>query len=359
VAVFLLWGAFEAIRGYLNGYALLDDLRGLAAHYYPLFIFVGMGASRSFSTLFVLRYFTFVNILTGLSALASIWAPPDFGNLPWASNVPIIGGPTNASLTLLSAMALAERVTPKFVIGALLAGFAVLVGARSEIIGAVVGVLLILCTRWRTNKRALLFVGATGLLYAGTALMAPYLAPDVGGRAGALTPTRVLARLISMVNKDLAYTIATTSGEDPLYLETEAGTADWRRMFWNRTIDSLDSQGEWMIGHGYGFSLGTLMPENALALRTPHNFGVFLLGYTGITGLFLYSLLALAFTVQVARCPPSRTKIAVVAAGVATIIAALSENYLETPFAAIPTYLTLGMLLQQARDARLRHVQEG
>jgi hypothetical protein len=102
----LLWGTFEAFRGYLDGYALLEDLKGLAAHYYPLFLFVGIGVSRFLSTPVLLRYFTLLNILTGLSAVVNLWAPPDFGNLPWAPNVAIVGAPTNPGLTLLLAIAL-------------------------------------------------------------------------------------------------------------------------------------------------------------------------------------------------------------------------------------------------------------
>jgi O-antigen ligase len=100
------------------------------------------------------------------------------------------------------------------------------------------------------------------------------------------------------------------------------------------------------------------MPENDRALRTPHNFAIFLLGYTGIIGLFLYCMLTLALVIQVGRCPRSRQKAGIVAVGLAITIGVLVENSLETPFAAIPTYLTLGILLQQARGSGLCNLRK-
>src|SRR5258706_2958851 len=38
---FLAWGLFESTRGLLSGYSLIESLRGLAAHYYMLFFFIG------------------------------------------------------------------------------------------------------------------------------------------------------------------------------------------------------------------------------------------------------------------------------------------------------------------------------
>ena len=356
ISLFLLWGFVECLRGYLEGYPLLEVMRGLATHYYPLLLFGGMGMGSRLSPAFIEKYFTFVNILTGVAMLMSVSISSDYGFLPWTINVPIIPTPAIPCFTLVLAIALADRITIGFAISILLGAIATLTLGRGPILGAIAGVLLFLCTRLRKrNKRVLFFLGASGLVYTLLTFTVPALIPDVGGRAGSLNPSRVAARVVSVFDKDLAYAISTQSGEDPLYLDIEAGNADWRRIFWNTVIDSLDSSEDWLVGHGHGFSLGTLMP---LALgvdssvRTPHNFAVFLLGYTGIIGLILYGLLVLAFATEVSRCPPSKTRTAIAAGGVAIAILALSENCLETPIGAVPTYLTMGILLRVARRGR-------
>jgi hypothetical protein len=353
IMAFVIWGVFESLRGYLAGYAALDALRGLATHYYPFFLFVGMGVSRSLSRPLLLRHFINLNILIGVASIVALWALADSPNLPWASNVTLVGAPALPCFTLLLAIALADRVTPRFAVSTLLAAIAVVLGPRASILGALVGGVVLFGSRWRKiNKRVLFFLAGSGVLYSLIIFIIPSAIPDLGGRVGSLTPARVLSRVIATFDKDLAYSIAVDSGEDPLYLDSEAGTADWRRRFWNAAVDSLASPEDWTMGHGYGFSLGSLMPGELgydSSIRTPHNFSVFLLAYTGITGLSLYGLVVIAFVIEVVRCQASLVKTAIMIGGVAVVVMALSGNLFETPFGAVPTYLTMGMLLQQAR----------
>jgi hypothetical protein len=352
VALFLVWGFVESFRGYLGGYSLLDSFRGLAAHYYPLLLFVGIGVAGSLSTSYVMRHLTTLNILMGVAGIVSVWVPSDL-YLPWTSNVSVVGKPAVPCFTLLLAIALIDRISLRLAISVTMAEFALLMVARSAILGGLAGGIVLLWTRRGERKRAFLFLAVSAILYAGISATIPWVVPDVGGRIGALSPSRIASRVVAIFDSDLAHEIAVYSGEDPLYLDAEAGTAQWRRKFWDAAINSLESPGDWIAGHGYGFSLGGLLSVAwggyGNAVRTPHNFVVFLLGYTGIVGLFLYGLIVFAFGMQLRQCRPSRLKNGIIASAVGIMIMAFSGNLFESPFGAVPTYLTMGILLQLAR----------
>ena len=134
----------------------------------------------------------------------------------------------------------------------------------------------------------------------------------------------------------------------------DAGDADWRRDLWRATIDSLESTSDWLFGHGHGPVLGDLLPGPSGQgyghdLRTPHNFAVYLLGYTGLIGCALYLGLIGAILLAILECPVSAAKDAALASGLSVIVMAVSGNVLETPIGAVPTYLILGMLISMGQ----------
>ncbi len=355
VISFLAWGAIETLRGFGGGYSLGDSLRGLATHYYPLLLFVGLSAARYVSFDLMRKYFNNVNVLVGLAVAASTLVVGRYHagfSLPWKQDVFLPGVPVGGCL--LFAVAFARRMDTRFVISSSFAMLAMLLGPRSSILGAMVGVLFLLCRRKRRALTAALLAG-TAVTYAFVAAFLPGLLPDFGGRVGALTPARVTARVTAIFDRDLASRIASGAGEDDSFVASEAGTADWRKEFWNAVIDSMATRSDWMIGHGYGFSLGSLLTGIAGfndTLRTPHNFAIYLLGYTGLVGCALYACLLLAFIAEVARCPGSPVRDGIIAGGLSVMLSALSGNVLETPFGAVPTYLMFGILLGLARQWR-------
>jgi hypothetical protein len=166
----------------------------------------------------------------------------------------------------------------------------------------------------------------------------------------------VTARVTAIFDKSLAHKIASDGGEDDSFVQSEAGTAAWRRNFWVGVIDSLVTPNDWTMGHGYGFSLGSLkiggVSGSTEVLRTPHNFAIYLLGYTGLAGCALYVCVLLTFLAEVVRCPDSPVRDGLMAGGLSVLVMAVSGNLLETPFGAIPTYLAMGMLLGLARRWR-------
>jgi hypothetical protein len=125
-----------------------------------------------------------------------------------------------------------------------------------------------------------------------------------------------------------------------------AGTTEWRTTWWTGIWDSAVHDAEAMVvGHGYGFELTSVatLRSSDPGLRTPHNWFFFALGYGGAIGviLFLWLLVALARLLSAAQRRSG------VAFGLPVLFLALGTAtfapYFETPFAAIPTYILLGM----------------
>ena len=111
------------------------------------------------------------------------------------------------------------------------------------------------------------------------------------------------------------------------------------------------------VGQGYGFPLGELVPYlRSAEIRTPHNVFFFALGYTGWIGvalffLFQFTLLQLLWrTYRITGQPYG------IAAWVEAFAAAFFGNSFETPFGAIPLYLTLGLLI--APGIRQEHLAD-
>jgi len=363
---FITWGGVETFRGYLGGYSLLDSLRGFATHYYPLLLYVGLAVGSYISVDLIRKYFNYVNVLMGISAVAAAVITERFQSgiaLPWKPEVMFPGGPAVPCLTFLFVVALARRVDIVFVASAGLALLSMLLGTRSSVLGGILGLAFLL---FRPKRRmiAATLVAGTALVFTLTAVL-PAFHLDFGGRIGTLTPVRVAARVVAIFDADLARSVAAQAGESASFIDNEAGTVEWRKTFWNAVVNSMKTNGDWLMGHGYGFSLGSLMSAREgfnESIRTPHNFAVFLLGYTGFVGCALYAWLLLAFIADVIRCPGSRIKDGIIAGGIGVIVMGLSGNLFETPFGAVPTYLAFGILLGLARkwpairERRLRGV---
>jgi len=353
--LFLAWGAIETLRGVGSGGSLEDSLRGIAAHYYPLLLYVGLSAARYISFDLIREYFNKLNVLIGLAAVASALINDRYHSgllLPWTKDVVLPGAPALPCLAFVFAVAFARRNDVRFVIPCLIAMLAMLLGPRSSILGGVAGLFVLLCRPKRWAMTALLLAGAAGT-FGFVSVLLPEFIPDFGGRVGALTPARITARVTAIVDEDLASKIASRSGEDDSFVETEAGSAEWRKTFWNGVIDSMATSSDWIIGHGYGFSLGSLMKGASgidESLRTPHNFAIYLLGYTGLVGCAFYACILLAFIAAVVRCPNSPIKDGIIAGGLSVLVMALSGNLFETPFGAVPSYLAFGILLGLARE---------
>lgn len=359
ILLFLLWGCAEAVRGYMSGYPLLDIAKGLPTHYYPLLLFVGLSAGRFLTVNRLKSYHFWLTIASGIWGAATTIGlnRGDTRGLPWAPEVYIFSGPAMPPFCLLIYLSLAARLTWTFIMGCAPSVFALLIGGRAALLGAVGGFGALVLRPKRLRFVAHLSV----LCLMAIAVWVTFsgLLPDLGGRTGRATPTLIWARLVTLVDPGEAALLVQGTDADVSALMTDAGDADWRRDLWVATIESLASTKDWVIGHGLGPVLGDLLPGATgdgygHDLRTPHNFAIYLLGYTGLVGCLLYLIVFLAVVLEVARCPPSLVKDATLAAGASVVIMALAGNLLETPFGAVPAYTSIGVLLAVAQRQPFR-----
>lgn len=354
VLLFLLWGCVEALRGYVSGYPILDIIEGLPAHYYPLLLFAGMSVGNLLQQGALKRYYSWLTVASGLSAIAFTLSSNQgiVPTLPWGPDVAILSGAAIPPFCLLVYIALSKRISPSFFIVCAPAAVAILIGGRGSMLGLVCGILTLLPRRRK-------FIGSIALPAIAalvTLSLFSQILPDLGGRTGRVTPTSVFARMIAAFNEDSAVGFDQGNEENESTLEFDAGTAEWRRHLWADSIASLTSNSDWAFGHGYGPVLGDILPGEVGSgythdLRTPHNFAIYLLAYTGLVGAALYLALLIAIAFELYRCPPSFAKDATIAVGVAVIAIALSGNLLETPFGAVPVYALIGMLLTESQRA--------
>ncbi len=353
ILLFLAWGCVECIRGFLSGLAAAEVLRGFATHYYTLLLFAGLSLGRFISADNLKRWFAWMTVATGLWGIVFTVAYDRgvAGGLPWAPSVPIFDGPPLPQLGLVLYLALSRRLRGSIILICLPAAVALFIGGRGAILAAVLSLAALILRPGRS--RLVLQIGflATAAIV-GLALFSG-LVPNLGGRTARATPSWVAARVISVVNPDLASGLIEGSDDvDGADLIRESGTADWRRQFWAETIASLDSPTAWLAGHGYGVILGDLVQDDVAmgqGVRTPHNFAIYLLGYTGLIGCALFLGILVSIACEVAKTPPSFMKDAIIVGGVGILVLALSGNLFETPIGAVPVYLTIGMMISVAQ----------
>jgi hypothetical protein len=90
--------------------------------------------------------------------------------------------------------------------------------------------------------------------------------------------------------------------------------------------------------------------EQSGDVRTPHNIFYFALGYTGWFGVVIFFALQLTCVSMLWRVYRLTGQAYGLAVWAATLIAAFFGNVMETPFGAIPIYLTMGLIIGPTLD---------
>src|SRR5207247_1567860 len=108
-----------------------------------------------------------------------------------------------------------------------------------------------------------------------------------------------------------------------------------------------------LMGFGYGFPIGDLVPYlEGRFIRTPHNFFLYVLGYTGWLGVALF----FAFQRELVRLLWRMWKQTGQPFGIlfwtTSIVCASFTAFFETPYSAIPFYLIIGCVIGSTRSSR-------
>lgn len=350
--LFLAWGLVEVARGLTANRDLLNTLRGFAAHYYPLLFPVGtMMAGRTTAQAFV-GFVNTASLCVGLNGVAyAFFLSHIRWVLPWATNVQLFGNPSMPAFNCLGLIAfLPYQSSSVYWIGFLNVLALLANPGRASWLSFIVGTLVILLCE-RKLKVLIRTFGACILLELFFFYFGSWF-PTAEGRGGTLSLSWLIGRLIATYDPRLAYDLISGVGGDfreaALIYGVQGSTA-WRAQFWSRVLYSLCSTEDRLLGHGYGFPLGALVGFGA-DLFTPHNFAIFLIGYTGTVGVAIFLGLLISLLMNFLRLPRSPLKTFLISQLAATLILAMFGNALETPFVAAPFYWMMGVAYGLAKE---------
>jgi O-Antigen ligase len=338
LVLFLWYGVFELLWGLAWGHRPITVFQNLAFNYYPLYLFMGLwlGGHQPNFLPRIIRLLAWCNGLYGTAyilVLHRVQLP-----IPGSPGVPLIGAPGGSALALLGLLAFETnlaRVWPLL----LLNGFVLLgIQVRAEWLGLCVGLLL---WAWITGRLRQLAAGGIAIVML---LAAMYVGdvhlPAPRGRSAGISIREIAGRGLA----PLAPQFATQYTER---VEAYAGTVSWRTKWWRAMWDSVhENQTRMLIGHGYGFPIGDLVPYlHGDEIRTPHNVFFYALVYGGWVGVAMF----VVFQVALARLLWQTYRLTGQAFGLSCWLMGLTSacfsNFLETPFGAIPIYLLLGLAL--------------
>ena len=332
-----LYGGFEILYGLSREYSPIYALENFVFNVYPLYIFLGIWMGAEYPTLLK-------KIFRGLAWILAFYGPAYFlflDKITWTmpgSETPVFsqaGGGGMIILSLLAFESRPKRFWPLMVI----AGMTMLaVQVRAEWLSMAVAFVV-----WGFLERKMRSVGlvvaiVTILLAAG--YVADVNIPSPAERGGSISSREIVARGLAAVNPDLAREYTDSSNVSFYY-----GTVYWRTRWWNAIWDSVnEDRASILIGKGYGFPLASLVPDSVNSdTRSPHNIGLYALGYSGWIGLAIF--LALQFSLMVLgwRTYKLTGQAWPLAFWISGLINAFFGNSFETPIGAIPFYLFLGL----------------
>jgi hypothetical protein len=339
--LFFGYGVFQLLRGMLLGHPPFSALQNLVFNWYPLFLFMGLwvgGQQPGFLAAFI-RLLAWGNGLYGIAYLLLLnslrWM------IPGSPDVPLFGQPGGSAVALVGLLVFEPRLIQIWPL--LLLNSFVMFGlqVRGEWLGCLVAFML-----WggltkqlsRVGRWAMTVVILLGIMYA-----ADITLPGVVGRGGNISVQEMLGRALAPLNEELAAQYTERA-------DSYAGTILWRTTWWWAIWDAVHADPiRTVVGHGYGYPLGDLVPYlQGEAIRTPHNVFFYALGYGGWLGVVFFFLfqLALAHTLLKSyRCTGQPFGLVFWALG---LTQACFGNFLESPFGAIPFYLLAGLAIGQA-----------
>ena len=156
-----------------------------------------------------------------------------------------------------------------------------------------------------------------------------------------ISARQIVDRAIAPFRADLSdqKAAAGVGGVDP-----QEATFVFRTVWWLAIWDSVHSNLQTAVwGHGYGYSLGDLVPYlEGEFIRTPHNELFYALGYTGWIGVMLFAL----FQIEIFRLLWNAYRVDGRPFGIVSWVSIMTFSMFfplgETPYGAIPFYLVIG-----------------
>ncbi len=340
--VFVAYGVWEAGRGVLAGSPVIYTLKFFVFNYYALYLFLGLWVALHEPECLakLIRVTAWVN---GIYGLIYILVLRHLGlHMPGATGVAMFVAPGGGAFAILGLLCFERDLRAVWVVVVVVLNIVVTVTwqVRAEWLGLALGILAWAMLTGRFGRVA--GFGMVGLAVFGMLELADI---KLVGRTGSVSLSETLARFIAPIDLQLAKEFSPHAAH-------HVGTAEWRERWWHAIWVSAHSTPMLeAFGHGYGFDLFGLAPEDVRAgqedweVRTPHSVFYYALGYTGWVGVGLFGVLQFAILRLLWRSYRVSGQPAGLVFWVIGMAMAFFEASFETPFEAIPFYLLAGMTI--------------
>jgi hypothetical protein len=339
----IAYGLILVARGVAEDYPLRVTFQEIVFNVYPLYVFLGLWVAQKEPRLLE-RFMLDVAWLNGIYGIAYIVV---LNNVPITmpgTDIQLFRPPLGHVAILLALLAFPTRGWRTWV--PMLLNLVVLLGvqSRASYAGFAAG---LLAWAWMSKRlgRTAAIAALVGVLFV-AAWVADFRLPLARG-ASELSARNVAAAVIAPFDEQAAAEYSTDA-------RNFSGTVEWRTAWWRGIWSTTHADPvRTFIGAGYGFELTSAATLNSSEedLRTPHNWFMYALGYGGWFGVLIFSLVLLTAGVLLWRSDRLTGAAFGVPFLVASTIIATFSNFYETPYAAIPVWITVGMAIAPAVSA--------
>lgn len=355
--LFMLYGLWQVARGVLSGIPVIYTLKFFVFNYYAIYLFLGIWVVLREPDLLprLMRVLAWVNGIYGILFIVALRHVPIYMPGYDAVDVPLFSPPSGQVVAILGLLCFERNLRSVWFILLLNVIVTLVWQVRAEWLGLALGIFA-----WGFLTGRLGRVVAIGLAAVAVLGMIELADIRVAGRRGyEVSLSENLARVVAPIDIELAKQLSPRAAN-------HAGTAEWRELWWEQIWLSVHSTPTLTaFGHGYGFNLLGLAPEEVKAgqehddVRTPHSVFYHALGYTGWVGVVLFAAFQLAILRLLWQSYRATGQPAGLALWVLGMGMALFQENLESPHRAIPFYLLVGMTIApglQLSEGRVRKV---
>ena len=337
--VFTLYGVWQVGRGILEGGSTLYALKLFIFNYYTLYLSLGIWVGLRAPD-FLRKLLHVLAWVHGIYAVVWLVVLRQFADLTPGTGPPLFGIPLGGQVAILGLLCFERNLRPFWPVLVLNIAATLAMQQRAAWLGLAAGMLV-----WGVLTGRLRRIAAMGML--GIVALGLIEVSGVqikfGDHNSDVSVSRdILSVIIAPIDIELANQLSPRG-------RAKEGTVEWRQKWWREIWRSVHS-GSMVeaVGHGYGFDLWGLAPDDVRAgqaeeIRTPHNIFYFALGYTGWVGVALFAMLQIAILKLLWRSFRVSGQPWGAAFWVLSMTMALVEQSVDTPYRAIPFYLLIGL----------------
>jgi len=263
------------------------------------------------------------------------------GVLP-GTGLDLLPNPGSGTMPLLGLLTLEPYLAPFWLPIVVLVCLTIANQERADWLG--LGICLALWGKLTRNMGRVLAIAGCGVTILIIAALIDLKLPPIPGRGGELSARGTIARMAGSISPQLAAEAGGGAANARFYY----GTVYWREHWWAAIRSEVSKDYKTMIfGLGYGYPLARLAGRDVEkeGTRSPHSIFYFTLSYSGIVGFAIFVWLAVSILILLWRTYQVTGVTFGLIYFVYSLIGAFFGNLIETPQAAIPLYLMLGILI--------------